>query len=454
MEGKCFSLKTQKYILYQIKLNIIDNKIKLEAESDSEEVLPKKIFAKKYSQEEFSNINPIFLFDNIQSIYDKLIKLFNNNKMKLYEETNYLNLEILLNQKNTSNFYLQMEEIKFDIDTSLNHIYSLIKDLKREIKTQNKDIETLLNETIKILINYIVREINYLKKLIEKKNDKIEQLQNDIIKLKNSLNNEIKKKNNKIEQLQNDINELKKSLNNEIKEKNNKIREIEGYFEEYEDHISLSQLKKYIKEIYENMNNLMQYIYTRNNLMNLEKKFPEKEFQKIIEFDKIYDTILESKIYCAMGTLTKNKYYFDKGIENYYDNFTKCYNKHPLSYTSKYKSAFKIFGELLYEESIGKNGNKDEILEYEAKDYNNYTNSQWNCFFAKNAFHQIFSFCNEISVDYAYKKIKELSPEFNNKKYNSETKKDISYYVEVFEKFGLIKFIKIFTDDINKKNQK
>ena len=206
------------------------------------------------------------------------------------------------------------------------------------------------------------------------------------------------------------------------------------------------------------MNNLMQYIYTRNNLMNLEKKFPEKEFQKIkdkiIEFDKIYDTILESRIYCAMGTLTKNKYYFDKGIENYYDNFTKCYNKHPLSYTSQYKRAFKIFGELLYEESIGKNGNKDEILEYEAKDYNNYTNSQWNGFFAKNAFHQIFSFCNEKGVNYAYKKIKELSPEFNNKEYNSKIKSDISYYVEVFEKFGLIKFIKIFTDDINKKNQK
>lgn len=193
--------------------------------------------------------------------------------------------------------------------------------------------------------------------------------------------------------------------------------------------------------------------------MNLEEKFPEKEFfqkikDKIIEFDKIYDTILESRIYCAMGTLTKNKYYFDKGIENYYDNFTKCYNKHPLSYTSKYKNAFKIFGELLYEESIGKNGNKDEILEYEAKDYNNYTNSQWNCFFAKNAFHQIFSFCNEKGVDYAYKKIKELSPEFNNKEDNSKIKSDISYYVEVFEKFGLIKFIKIFTDDINKKNQK
>ena len=194
MEGKCFSLKTQKYILYQIKLNIIDNKIKLEAESDSEEVLPKKIFAKKYSQEEFSNINPIFLFDNIQSIYDKLIKLFNNNKMKLYEETNYLNLEILLNQNNTSNFSLQMEEIKFDTDTSLNHIYSLIKDLKREIKTQNKDIETLLNKNIEILINYIVGEINYLKTLIEKKNDKIEQLQNDINKLKNSLIMKLKRK--------------------------------------------------------------------------------------------------------------------------------------------------------------------------------------------------------------------------------------------------------------------
>ena len=60
MEEKCFSLTTKKNILYQIKLIIIDNKIKLEAESDSEEVIPKKIFAKKYSSEEFGNMSPIF----------------------------------------------------------------------------------------------------------------------------------------------------------------------------------------------------------------------------------------------------------------------------------------------------------------------------------------------------------------------------------------------------------
>lgn len=207
MEGKCFSLKTQKYILYQIKLNIIDNKIKLEAESDSEEVLPKKIFAKKYSQEEFSNINPIFLFDNIQSIYDKLIKLFNNNKMKLYEETNYLNLEILLNQNNTSNFPLRMEEIKSDTDTSLNHIYSLIKDLKKDIKTlkneHNKEIETLKNEHNK--------EIKTLKNDFEGKIKKIETNNKQRI---DKLETEIKEKNYKLQKLQNDIDELRNDLNN------------------------------------------------------------------------------------------------------------------------------------------------------------------------------------------------------------------------------------------------
>ena len=351
-----------------------------------------------------------------------------------------------------------MEEIKIDTDTSLNYIYSLIKDLKKDIKTlkneHNKEIEILKNEHNK--------EIKTLKNDFEGKIKKIETNNKQRI---DKLETEIKEKNNKLQKLQNDVDELRNDLNNEIKEKNSeikriegdlkkKIERIEGNFRNDEEYTSLSKLKRYIKE----RDKILNLYISKNIIMNLEEKFPEKEFfqkikDKIIEFCKIYDTFLESKIYCTMGVLTKNKDYFDKGIEIYYDTFSKNY-KHGLSYVLTYKGSIELLGGLLYEESIGKNGNKDEILEWDFKDYNKYTVSNWNFFFIRNALHQIISFCNEVSVDYVYSKIKNLSPEFNNYKGNSKIKEDASAYFEVLEKFELITFIKIFIDDINKENQK
>ena len=137
-----FPLKSTNNIKYKINLYPSGDKIKLEAESDSEEILPKKIYATIYSLKEFSeDISPIFKSDDIISIEKKLNNLFNNNNIKLYEGTNFLKLEFLEN--NNTLFSLQMEEIKSDVDTSLDDIYSLIKGLKMEIKTLKNEHDEL-----------------------------------------------------------------------------------------------------------------------------------------------------------------------------------------------------------------------------------------------------------------------------------------------------------------------
>ena len=153
-----------------------------------------------------------------------------------------------------------------------------------------------------------------------------------------------------------------------------------------------------------------------------------------------------------MGILTKNENYFNKGIENFIDNLMKCnVNDSPVG-NRFYKNSLKEFGQILYEESIGKNGKKeDEILEYDFKNYERYTYANWNAFFLRNSLHQIFSSkSNKISLDNAYKKIIELSPELDDYESKTNAKFDISHYFNVFETFGIIKDIKTFSDDNNK----
>ncbi len=144
----------------------------------------KHIYNTKLTLNEIKQNNKYFsLYETIDEIYDDLILLMNKNQTKILEDTNLISISIPLESVKFKELLFVLNEVKKNEKETLQELFSIILDLKKEIKNiknnnsqeikQLKEENVKLKEKINTLETYIPYLEEYKKKREEKKNKHI-----------------------------------------------------------------------------------------------------------------------------------------------------------------------------------------------------------------------------------------------------------------------------------------
>ena len=141
----------------------------------------KHIYNTKLTLNEIKQNNKYFsLYETIDEIYDDLILLMNKNQTKILEDTNLISISIPLESVKFKELLFVLNEVKKNEKETLQELFSIILDLKKEIKdiknNNSQEIKQLKEENVKLkekintLETYIPYLEEYKKKTEEKKN--------------------------------------------------------------------------------------------------------------------------------------------------------------------------------------------------------------------------------------------------------------------------------------------
>lgn len=151
-----------------------------------------------------------------------------------------------------------------------------------------------------------------------------------------------------------------------------------------------------------------------------------------------------------MAGLTKKKNCFEKAADKHYEYLKKDkdFMFKDRKSESKYKSSYKYFHDLIYEDFVGKNGKDNKIIEFEAKNYEEYTISHWNAFFIRNVIHQLFN--REINTIFDIKEVIndisncDLLSQIKNKCWKiDKAKDDAKHYFSNYKMLEIIKMLSL-----------
>ena len=206
-------------------------------------------------------------FDKIDSIYDLILKIIDDKKFKLYNDSNKMVFSILPNNllNNNKDIYLQLSKDNNDINNDYYKILSnevnKLRNIIDILMTTGKNNKFLINDNsnqIKILKEEnkaIKEEINTLRQMIKNKNN----INNNVINISNinnkddnsSFNNQLTKRTSNICQTNRNkiaIVEFNKKYNtdiqnNEIKELNLRMKKLGSGVLKYLSRLELNQLE-------------------------------------------------------------------------------------------------------------------------------------------------------------------------------------------------------------------
>ena len=186
-------IKSNNNIKYSIDIYSNSNSF-LQIDINSLNKIPQIYYQQQFSLENIKKLANYFLM--CESILDVLIclepNIQNNNKIKLLEETNEINLIIPLNNPICPQIIFNIKQKQKVVSELMNEIYNTINNQQKEINKLNNEINKLkeINENQQ-------NEINNLKEINENHQNEINKLNNEINKLKEKVNElEEKKKKN------------------------------------------------------------------------------------------------------------------------------------------------------------------------------------------------------------------------------------------------------------------
>ena len=141
-----------------------------------EEIL-KRIYNHKFTLDSLKKNNKYFmLFESIDEIYDDLILLLDKNQTKILEDTNFISISIPIESLKIKEILFVINELEKNDNEKMQEIFSLILEMKSEIKKLNEENKKLnednknLKEQLNIYIPYLEE---YKKKCDDKKQNKI-----------------------------------------------------------------------------------------------------------------------------------------------------------------------------------------------------------------------------------------------------------------------------------------
>ena len=183
---KIFNINSDKNHSFSVNLKNLSECLEISLNFQDEIV--KHTFIKKYSFEELKKINKYFLlYETIDEIYEDLILLLNKNQSKINEDSKCVKLCIPVESVKIKEIVFTLNELEKNETEQISELYSIISELKKEIKelklnNNNKyeeEIQNLKeeNKKLKEKINEFEIYLPYLKeykiKRDEKKNNKI-----------------------------------------------------------------------------------------------------------------------------------------------------------------------------------------------------------------------------------------------------------------------------------------
>ncbi len=154
----------------------------------------KHIYNHKFSLDSLKKNNRYFLlFESNDEIYDDLILLLDKNQTKILEDTNFITISIPVESLKIKEILFVINELEKNDNEKMQEIFSLILEMKTEIKKLNEDNKKLneeikklnednkqlnednknLKEQLKIYIPYLE---GYKKKCDDKKQNKIKEI--------------------------------------------------------------------------------------------------------------------------------------------------------------------------------------------------------------------------------------------------------------------------------------
>ncbi len=153
----------------------------------------KHIYNHKFTLDSLKKNNKYFLlFESIDEIYDDLILLLDKNQTKILEDTNFISISIPIESLKIKEILFVINELEKNDNEKMQEIFSLILEMKTEIKKLNEDNKKLneeikklnednkqLNEDNKNLKEQLKIYIPYLEEYKKKRDDK---KQNKIIR--------------------------------------------------------------------------------------------------------------------------------------------------------------------------------------------------------------------------------------------------------------------------------
>lgn len=269
------------------------------------------------NNEEFINMN-----DNKRK--DLLFKYFNLDIFKkLQEEVN----------KNYNQYVYYLNNETRNLKKYENFDMEIIEKLNKEIKTNNDELNNLMDERNKINIES-VKKINKnnvnIDKLIEMKKEKTDKL-NIIKKNKKIQETKIRKITNKLSKYNNIEKEAEIFYTNIDKEITNKQNQIEKLLEEKQNIQNLDNTDNidinYKKKIMNKLEKLYNECKSRNKRIKKileEKENTNKNYNKYIELLKITNKFEEDKIKREKDSKELIKYYEDIKNHKYNKNCKEC----------------------------------------------------------------------------------------------------------------------------------
>ena len=171
-------------------------------------------YDKKVTLKEFKENKYFLLCETIDEIYNELIRLMKNNQTKIIEETNQINIIIPVEYIKIKEILIVINEITKNDSEKINELFSMISNMKQEIKELKEKIEiTNLKEENEILKEEIK---NMKEKNLKEMKDLKEELKKEINKI-----NENKEK--EIEELKKEINKINENKEKEIEDLKKKL---------------------------------------------------------------------------------------------------------------------------------------------------------------------------------------------------------------------------------------
>ena len=134
----------------------------------------KHIYNHKFTLDSLKKNNRYFLlFESIDEIYDDLILLLDKNQTKILEDTNFISISIPIESLKIKEILFVINELEKNDNEKMQEIFSLILEMKTEIKKLNEENKKLNEENKKL--NEEIKKLNEDNKKLNEDNKNLKE---------------------------------------------------------------------------------------------------------------------------------------------------------------------------------------------------------------------------------------------------------------------------------------